>query len=175
MSDPRPHEHCAQCGFDGATYDNDALLAALESLEPRWRELLSGAGKDLRRRPAPEVWSAIEYAAHSRDITALHQFGVKEALLMAEADYGNLQGDELIEAAAATYAELDPDVVLDALGRGAAMMVSAAKTAGETMWGFGVTVNGTRMDVRALMEHALHDSVHHLDDVQRGLAQLHAS
>ena len=74
------HERCDACGFDGARYDDASLLHALRILGPRWRSLLSQTGPELRERPEPEVWSALEYAAHSRDITALHVFGVEQAL-----------------------------------------------------------------------------------------------
>ena len=33
-------------------------------------------------------------------------------------------------------------------------------------------IGDTRQDVRALIEHALHDARHHLDDVRRGLEAL---
>jgi hypothetical protein len=64
------HEICAACGFDGASYDDRALLTALRALGSNWRTLLDARGSELWVRPEPEVWSAIEYAAHSRDVTA---------------------------------------------------------------------------------------------------------
>ena len=67
----REHERCEACGFDGAVYSDSALLDALRSLPESWREQLAAAGAELRARPEPDTWSAIEYAAHSRDITAL--------------------------------------------------------------------------------------------------------
>ena len=78
------HEICDACGFDGARYDDASLLESLRTLGPRWRALLAAAGPELRVRPEPEVWSAIEYAAHSRDITALHVYGVEQALTRDE-------------------------------------------------------------------------------------------
>jgi hypothetical protein len=74
------HEQCKACGFDGGRYDDDSLLDALHGLGARWHALITESGSALRQRPAPDVWSAIEYAAHSRDITALHVFGVEQAL-----------------------------------------------------------------------------------------------
>ena len=68
-------ETCAQCGFDGDVYDPDALIAAVRALGPRWRRLLMWTDDELRQRPAPGVWSAIEYASHTRDVTALHVWG----------------------------------------------------------------------------------------------------
>ena len=49
-----------------------------------------------------------------------------------------------------------------------------ADDAGSQAWSRGLTVGDSRMDVRRLLEHALHDSLHHLDDVERGLVVLRA-
>ena len=62
------HERCDVCGFDGAVFDDAGLLVALRSLGGRWRHQLGDAGHELRTRPEPHTWSAIEYAAHSRDV-----------------------------------------------------------------------------------------------------------
>ena len=102
------HEHCAACGFDGSRYSDEALLAAVRELGQKWKALLGNAGTDLRVRPQPRVWSAIEYAAHSRDITALHAFGVQQALTQDEPSYPPIESDELIETAAAIYGEAAP-------------------------------------------------------------------
>lgn len=166
------HETCEQCGFDGAHYDDDAVLAAIRDLGPRWRALLAGAGDHLRTRPAPEVWSALEYAAHSRDITAIHAFGVEHALTHDEPVLPPLDGDALIASAATTYNDEDVATVLDALAAEANRLASNAEI--DRHWERGLTVGDTRMPVRRMLEHALHDSTHHLDDVARGLAQLRA-
>jgi hypothetical protein len=68
------HESCDACGFEGASYDDGSLLDALNGLGSRWRALIDANGSELRVRPQPHVWSAIEYAAHRLDITALHAF-----------------------------------------------------------------------------------------------------
>ena len=169
------HEHCEACGFDGSNFDDEALLAALRNLGPRWRTLIDESGHELRTRPAPEVWSALEYAAHSRDITALHAYGVEQALTIDEPVFPAIEGDELIESAAATYADADPDAVVDALAEAASRLARLAADAGGASWSRGLTIGDARNDVRRMLEHALHDSVHHLDDVERGLSQLRAS
>jgi hypothetical protein len=71
------------CGFDGAMYTDSALLEALRSLEELWRQQLVAASTELRIRPDPGTWSAIEYAAHSRDVTALHAYRVERALMLS--------------------------------------------------------------------------------------------
>ena len=166
------HERCAACDFDGGRYDDDALLDAIRALGPRWTTLLASAGGELRVRPAPEVWSAIEYAAHSRDITALHVFGVEQALTLEEPVIADIEADDLIQTAAATYGDLDPDEVASALAGHATRLAELAAGAPGAAWSRGLTIGDARVDVRRLLEHALHDSRHHVDDVERGLARL---
>lgn len=148
-------------------------LDSLRSLPESWRQQLAAAGAELRARPEPDTWSAIEYAAHSRDITALHAYGVEQALTRDEPIFPAI-ADDLVDTAAVAYADADPDEVLQALGAAAERLARLADDAGVEPWTRGVTVGETRSDVRRLLEHALDDSRHHLDDVERGLASLHA-
>jgi hypothetical protein len=162
------HESCAACGFDGGSYDDDALLDALRGLGPRWRALLFKAQDELRSRPEPEVWSAIEYAAHSRDITSLHAFGVEQALTVEEPRYPEVD-NSLVTAVASDYATADPVEVVDELEEQARRIADVALRAGPVAWSRGLTIGDERIEVRRLMEHALHDSQHHLEDVESGL------
>ena len=165
----RAHEHCDQCGFEGSRYEGPALLAAIRDLGPQWRTLLATAGDRLRVRPAPETWSALEYAAHSRDITALHVFGVEQALTGTEPKFDAVDPG-LADSAAANYNAESVDAVVDALDVNARRLAQAAEDAGEDQWSYGITLGDDRSDVRWLLEHALHDSTHHLQDVERGLS-----
>ncbi len=169
----RIHERCDACGFDGDAYSDPALLESVRSLGARWRTQLAEAGSHLRTRPAPATWSALEYAAHSRDITALHVFGVEQALTRDEPTYPAI-GDDLLDAAAAAYCDADPVEVIDALTVEADRLAQLAEDAGADRWTRGLTVGEQRSDVRRLLEHALHDSLHHLDDVGRGLQEQHS-
>ena len=130
-----------------------------------------GSATQLRSRPEPDTWSALEYAARSRDITALHVYGVEQALTDDEPTFPPI-GDDLIESAASTYHDEVPETVLDVLAATAGRLAQLAADAGVGAWSRGLTVGAIRSDVRSLLEHALHDSLHHLDDVERGLAVL---
>ena len=165
------HERCDACRFDGATYDDASLLQAVRELGPRWRSLLSEAGPELRARPEPEVWSALEYAAHSRDITALHVYGIEQALTLDEPSLPMI-ADDLVDSVATTYDSEDPEAVLDALEHHALHLAQLADDAGPDQWSRGLTIGENRSDVRQMLEHALHDSRHHVDDVERGIARL---
>ena len=123
------HEQCDKCGFDGARCNDGSLLDGLRELGPRWRELVQVAGSNLRVRPEPEVWSAIEYAAHSRDIIALHVYGVEQALALDEPVFPQI-GDDLVEAAAANYGDADPDAVAAELATQASRLAQVADRSG---------------------------------------------
>jgi hypothetical protein len=166
------HEECEACGFNASEYEPVLLLDAIRGLGPKWIQLLHHAGDELRLRPAPETWSALEYAAHSRDVTALHVFGVEQALTVDEPRFSEIAGDELVQSASASYAGQDPGVVGRELQRRARRLAELAQESGPTSWSRGITIGDSRSDVRGLLEHALHDSHHHLADVDNGLAML---
>jgi heat shock protein HslJ len=165
------HERCAACCFDGAAFDPATLVVAVRDLGPAWRELLGAAGDLLRIRPAPEVWSAIEYAEHTRDITALHVYGVEQALTIDEPRLPAI-ADDLVDRAAADYGAADLDQVADDIAEQTARLAQLLEDAGDGGWQRGLTIGSDRLEVRRLVEHALHDSRHHLVDVRRGLVQL---
>ena len=167
------HEHCDACGFDGATYDDESLLNSLREQGDRWRTLLEAAGPDLRARPGPEVWSAIEYAAHTRDVLSLHVYGVEQALTGDEPVFPEIS-DDLVDSAATTYSDSDPEEVVVELARNGSELADVANRAGTDSWSRGLTIGDSRSNVRQLLEHGLHDSLHHLGDVERGLAQIRA-
>ena len=81
-----------------------------------------------------------------------------------------INGEELIQSAAASYSDADPDEVINSLDGESTRLAQLAEGAGSQTWGRGLTIGETRMDVRRLLEHALHDSLHHLGDVARGLS-----
>ena len=168
------HEQCAACGFDGSKYEPEQLLDAIRGLGQQWIRLLLEAGDELRLRPAPETWSALEYAAHSRDVTALHVFGVEQALTVDEPSFPEIAGEELVQSASASYAAQDPGVVGMELERETERLADLAQEAGKSSWSRGITIGDSQSDVRMLLEHALHDSQHHLVDVENGLAILRA-
>jgi hypothetical protein len=133
--------------------------------------LLDEAEANLRVRPEPDVWSAIEYAEHSRDVTALHVFAVEQALSQDEPVFPPI-GDDLVESAAAGYGDADPEQVATELGSQSNLLADIAGDAGIEAWSRGITIGDSRSDIRRLLEHALHDSLHHLEDVEVGLSLL---
>ena len=77
-------ETCEACRFDGAQYDLPDTLGTLRALGQMWRWAVEGVDPSvLAARPEPSVWSAVEYAVHSAEVTEIHGLGL-EVLLGGE-------------------------------------------------------------------------------------------
>ena len=74
--------------------------------------------------------------------------------------------------ARSTYRDEDPEPPSSNWTARPVASAASAADAGAAKPESGTTIGGERSTVRRLLEHALHDSLHHLDDVNRGLQAL---
>jgi hypothetical protein len=59
---------CGECGFDCDNVGRDATITSIASAGARYTDALAPFDdQEVRTRPAPDVWSALEYTAHTRD------------------------------------------------------------------------------------------------------------
>ena len=166
----RPPETCAACAFDGAEYDLQDALGTLRALAPMWHQTVEGVDEaTLLRRPAPSVWSAAEYTAHSADVTQA----------MGRLLYGLLTIDELeVEAVPEGHAPDTSDgfgVALERLGANLRRLHDRATRVGgedDAAWARVAIADGHEVDGAWVLRHAIHDASHHLMDVGRGLQAL---
>lgn len=164
-------ERCSECGFDATLLTVADSIAALRSLGRRWRAAFAEAeDEDLRARPAPQTWSALEYAAHTRDVIALNGWGMSEVLDDARPEHPGVEPDP--PGADHGYNVLDPETVLDELEANAERMAARAERALPEHWDRTATVGGRRLDATWFLHHVVHDATHHLRDVDRGLERL---
>ena len=103
---------------------------------------------------------------HSRDITALHVFGVEQALTEDEPAYPAIEAGALIETSATRSATKIRSRRRSTGPRGPSPRGQCGSQ-GAANWSRGITIGDERSTVRRLLEHELHDSLHHLDDVNR--------
>ena len=164
-----PGETCEACGFDAADYTQQDLLGTLRALAPIWRTMTEGIDADvLAARPAPEVWSAVEYAAHSRDVTGAMGYLLHLALTEDHPSLGPPPDDVDHDVPD----ELDKAIA--GLEENAARLVRKASKAGDEEWAREVDIGDDTVDGTWLVAHAVHDATHHLRDVGRGLHSLGA-
>lgn len=154
---------CAQCGFRPPAVEQtgDRVRAAL----PAWLDVLGRPWA--ARRPAPEVWSPLEYGCHVRDVCTV--FGQRLALVLTEDDpvFANWDQDEA--AVEGDYAHQDPAVVAAELTAAAQATATAFDAVAGEQWDRpGRRGDGRTFTVRGLAVYFLHEFEHHLWDVTDG-------
>lgn len=156
------HRPCPDCGFDPSALTGRDVAPALRATLPRWLAVLDRP--DATQRPAPQVWSAAEYACHVGDVFAV--FDVRTQLMIDQDDpvFANWDQDET--AREQRYWQRRPDQI-------GPVLVTAGERAARTYDGIDVDQwqrpgrrsNGSTFTVDTLGRYFLHDVVHHLHDV----------
>ncbi len=154
---------CPECGFAASDVDPSGIGGTVRDLVPRWVAALHR--DDVRARPAPQVWSTLEYGAHVRDVMRL--FDERVRLMLDEDDPSFADWDQDATAVAARYDLQDPATVADELTRSAEATADRFDAVTGDQWQRpGRRSNGSVFTVRTLGQYFLHDVVHHLHDVR---------
>ena len=154
-------EGCAECGFDPAV-DLHGTGARLRSTLPRWRAALAASGAT--NRPAPLVWSPLEYGCHVRDVFRI--FAARLALMLGEDGATFANWDQDATAVTDRYWAQDLTVVADELAGCGEALAAAFDAVPSSAWGHrGIRSNGSLFTVATFAAYLLHDVEHHLHDV----------
>jgi MOSC domain-containing protein YiiM len=155
--------------FDVDDYTTDDLLGTLRALAPMWRTMVAGIDASvLAAPPATGVWSAVQYAAHSRDVLGAMGFLARLALT---------EDHPVLGPAPETRDPEVPPTMDDAirhLERNADRLQTAVTSVALEQWARTVAIADESVDVTWIVGHAVHDATHHLKDVGRGLHALGA-
>ncbi|TFC94865.1 MULTISPECIES: DinB family protein [Cryobacterium] len=153
---------CPECGFAAAEADFDLIPRLVRENAARWQPVLQRA--DAAARPDDHTWSALEYAAHVRDV--FRMFDQRLAMMLAEDDPAFPNWDQDATAVAERYNEQDPVVVARELAEAAASVADAfAAVPVERLGRTGRRSDGARFTVATMAQYFVHDPVHHLHDV----------
>jgi hypothetical protein len=156
---------CPECGFDPADVAAEDLAELIHENTRGWYGALDGP--DAAVRPAPQVWSPLEYACHVRDV---HRLFLERLHLMLEQDdpvFANWDQD--VAAVEGKYDEQDPATVSVELVEAAADVAAVyAGVEGDQWQRPGRRSNGSVFTVETFGRYHLHDVVHHLHDIGRG-------
>lgn len=155
---------CPECGFDASTFEATDVAALVRANAAAWPAVLDRA--DVRVRPDDATWSALEYAAHTRDVLRLYDYRLH--LMLDEHDplYPNWDQDET--AVAEKYNEQDPAVVSAELVAAAERIAASfAAVSGEQWQRPGRRSDGVAFTVETFAKYFIHDPVHHLWDVTK--------
>lgn len=156
-------EQCPECGFDTRSPDRAALAGLTDVIGQRWAEVMTMASAPTTR-PAPAVWSPLEYACHVRDVFDLACMRV--GLMLTDDGPRFANWDQDATAIEDDYASQDPRTVTDQLvGQASRFAVVVAAVPDDGWARTGLRGDGAAFTVESFVRYLLHDPVHHLTDV----------
>jgi DinB superfamily len=153
---------CPDCGYDAGSIRPTDVAARIRRDADGWATRL--AGTSVTSRPAPAVWSVLEYGCHIRDVHRV--FAHRVHLMLTEDDprFPNWDQDET--ALTDDYAAQKPSVVADELKQAALAVADVYASVPADAWSRrGRRSNGSEFTIASIALYHLHDVLHHTWDV----------
>lgn len=170
---PAPGWTCAECYFEYDAWAPAAIVEAFAGSGRKYRAPLTKGlpGEDLdalvRTRPAPETWSALEYACHTRDVFRLTDARI-ETILAADRP-ALARFDPEMAAIEHDYADEGRAHVAAEIAAVASSLATRLGAAAPTDWSRVGICEDAELSVHWLAVNALHEGAHHLLDIGRAL------
>lgn len=163
---------CDECGFayDLSLAPSVPRLAREHAGE--YADLLAAETSLLRRRPAPKVWSPLEYACHVRDVLLVQRERVLAARRRDTPVAEAMGRDERVEHAG--YARELPADVARQLGDAVLLFGGALDLLTPADWERTLVYTYPAPEERSLRwlaVHTLHELRHHLLDARRAMRE----
>lgn len=163
------HEACPDCGADTAAIADADLAPALGREAAAWGRFLASADPaGLRARPAPGVWSGLEYACHVRDLLPVMEERIGRILREEEPDLG--WWDHEAAVVERDYNGQDVVLVTEALTANARSFAARLAAVDGPAWDRRAERRpGEWFTVRGIGRFVLHEVIHHREDAARSL------
>ncbi|MBM7789471.1 DinB family protein [Tenggerimyces flavus] len=161
---------CEECGYhwDGRPAE---AIATIRELPAALSKVIGERGdrdERLRARPAPEVWSPLEYVAHTGDAIGWYEQRIHRVLTEDQPKLEPFDWDAYTEGQ--QYRERRLDEVLASVGWRCATFVELLENLPAATWQReGVGSGGQPRTVEQLAHRAAHEACHHLQDVRQQL------
>jgi hypothetical protein len=160
---------CPECGFDTRSFPREEVGMMIRDNSASWRDVL--AHPDVATRPSEDIWSALEYACHVRDVFDLYEARLRMMLEKDAPAYPNWDQDAA--AVEQDYGAQDPATVSAEIQEAADRLADRFDGVEGSGWErTGVRSDGARFTVESFARYLIHDPIHHLHDVERGFARL---
>ena len=154
---------CPEGGFDAGSVAPTDVAGRVRAASSRWVKVLGGSAS--AQRPAPAVWSPLEYACHVRDVLRLYDERLALMLTQPDPPYDNWDQDAAAEAG--RYGEQDPDQVAGEIAPAAEQIAARFDEMAAEHWSrTGRRSDGAAFTVVSFARYFLHDVEHHLHDVR---------
>lgn len=164
---PAHVDYCDECGFTYSTVSAEDLPHRLDAAGPRFVATLATI-HDPRRRPAPSVWSPLEYTCHVRDVLRVQRERLDLALQTDDPAFVPMGREERVVLDA--YNAQDPQTVLAELTAAAAELARAFGSLNPSQWSRTGVYNWPTVESRTMLwlgRHTVHELEHHLMDLTR--------
>lgn len=165
---------CPECGVDYGTLHPPFAINTIKSFPRRFTEALAPEGDEdndaiIRVKPAPDVWSALEYTAHVADLLptfaeVIHRMNTEDNPTL---DFW----DQDERAKSQNYNGQAKDAVLADMASGAAALVAEAEKVDAKAWGRMAEFPWGARDMEVMLQNAAHEGVHHLKDAEKVLKE----
>jgi hypothetical protein len=154
---------CPGCGFSYPGTSLEAARDALGDLPAQVAAVATAVPAALRSvRPEPDTWSVVEYACHIRDVMVAGTIRLYRVRTEDRPRFEPIFQE--LRVARFRYAERDLDAVLAELAANTAGLLDEAALV--TDWErTGSRLPGEDRTARWVLRHALHESVHHVQDI----------
>ncbi len=153
---------CPDCAFEAAELHREDIGTVALVAARTLRDRLGAEG--CRTRPAPEVWSPLEYACHVRDVCEIFDGRVQAMLGTDGPLFPNWDQDATAEAE--DYGSQDPVVIAEQLWDAAQHIATRFNGLDHDQWDrTGSRSDGAAFTVVSLGQYFCHDLVHHVWDV----------
>jgi S-DNA-T family DNA segregation ATPase FtsK/SpoIIIE len=161
---------CEECGLVYASIPIADIPNALVAIGPIYRARLGADPTKLRARPSPEVWSALEYSCHVRDVLEVQRDRLLLALAEDRPSFIPMGRDERVTRD--HYNDQDPLIVADQLEAAADAIGTEFAGLSAEQWERTAIYNWPTSAERSMAwlgRHTVHEGRHHLRDVDAAL------
>lgn len=161
-------DHCAECGF---SYDISQAAAAGHAIRAHVAEvvaILQSTDVDRRTRSRADVWSALEYGCHLRDVLLVQRERVLAARRVNRSGCAPMGREERVDHDG--YADQRPGDVARQLNDAALLFDNVLSRLATDDWDRTVIYNYPQPQERSLRwlaVHTAHEVQHHLLDIRR--------
>src|SRR5437588_995398 len=157
---------CAECDFDWGLA-RAATIATLSRTGDDFRSTLADASREsLQNRPAPSVWSPVEYTAHTRDAVSWYAARIRRVLSENRPRLTGRDWDQL--CADRRYNEGNLDATIEDLVKESDGLATLLGELSDAEWRrAGIGSDGGTRSIDELARRAAHEVRHHAFDVHR--------
>lgn len=175
-------DRCDPCGFLYADVNAQTLPLRFAAFGARYLVLLLPPAQPaawsniLRTRPAADVWSALEYACHVRDVFLVQRDRLYTALVEDTPVFTPMYRDHRVTLA--RYNTQDPSEVAAQLDTAARLIAQAFDALDPGQFQGRCIYNFPAPAERPLLwvgQHAVHEGEHHLRDIEAVIARVRAT